>query len=228
MRILIIEDEHKIAQAIKRGLEQERWAADIAYDGEEGFDLAVGEEYDAIVLDLMLPKMDGLTLCKKLRGEENIHTPIIILTAKGQTEDKVEGLNCGADDYLAKPFAFAELVARLRALMRRPKKTAGQVLSCDNLTVDPVNFEVKRKGEPIILSKKEFALLEYMIRHAGQILTREQIINHVWNYEADILPNNVEVYMGYLRRKIDQAFKGETPLIRTVRGFGYRLYNPDV
>lgn len=222
MRILIVEDEHKIANSIKKGLEQETYAVDIAYDGEEGFDLASTEEFDLIILDLMLPKMDGITICKKLR-EENIHTPILILTAKGQVEDKVNGLNCGADDYLTKPFSFLELLARIKALVRRPQQVIETVLKVDDLTLDTINYEVKRLGKMIRLSKKEFALLEYLMRFKGKILTKDQIINHVWEYDSDVLPNTVEVYLGYLRNKIDKSFKNEKPLIQTLRGFGYKI-----
>ena len=223
MRILVVEDEHKIASSIKKGLEQESYAVDVAYDGESGFDLASTEDYDVIVLDLMLPKMDGVTLCQKLRTEENIHTPILILTAKGQLDDKVEGLNAGADDYLVKPFAFEELLARLRALTRRPKNTLETVLGVEDLTLNTLTFEIERAGKQINLSKKEFALLEYLLRHKGKVLTKEQIINHVWDYEADILPNTVEVYIGYLRDKIDKPFKNKPALIHTARGFGYKI-----
>lgn len=223
MRILVIEDEHKIANAIKKGLEQEAFSVDLAYDGEAGFDLAATEDYDVIILDLLLPKMAGLKICQKLRKEENIHTPIIMLTAKGQLDDKVNGLNAGADDYLVKPFAFAELLARIRALSRRPRQTLSPKLQVGDLTLDTLNFQVKRGNRTLNLSKKEFALLEYLIRHKEEILTKEQIISHVWDYEADILPNTVEVYIGYLRKKIDRPFKNKTPLIQTVRGFGYKI-----
>lgn len=216
MRILVVEDEHKIANSIKRGLEQEGYAVDVAYDGEEGYDLASSESYGVIILDLMLPKMDGISICKKLRSEEN-HTPILILTAKGELADKVEGLNSGADDYLVKPFAFAELVARIKALSRRPKEGLGTTLTSGNLVLDTINFSVKRKDQEITLSKKEFALLEYLLRHKGKVVTKEQIIQSVWDYEADILPNTVEVFIGYLRNKIGND------LIKTIRGFGYKI-----
>lgn len=223
MRILIIEDEHKIANSLKKGLEQESYAVDVAYDGEQGFDMSATEDYDAIILDLLLPKMDGMELCRKLRKEENIHTPILMLTAKGQIDDKVNGLNAGADDYLAKPFAFAELLARIKALTRRSKQTLNLQLIAGDLSLDTLNFEVQRAGKDIKLSKKEFALLEYLLRHKGKILTKEQIINHVWNYDADVLPNTVEVYVGYLRNKIDIPFKNKPSLIQTIRGFGYKI-----
>jgi DNA-binding response OmpR family regulator len=216
MRILVVEDEHKIANSIKKGLEQELFAVDVAYDGEEGYDLASSEEYDLIILDLMLPRLDGVSICKKLR-EESIHTPILILTAKGQIGDKVEGLDAGADDYLTKPFSFEELLARIRALIRRPHKTSGEILTVDDLSLNTRTFEVKRNEKMIPLSNKEYSLLEYLMRHPNLILTKDQIIAHVWNYEADILPNTVEVYIGYLRNKIGKD------LIRTVRGFGYKI-----
>jgi len=222
MRILIIEDEHKIATSIKRGLEQESFAADAVYDGIAGFDLASSEDYDVIILDLMLPGMNGMEICTKIR-EQKIHTPILMLTAKGQLGDKVEGLNSGADDYLVKPFAFEELLARIRALIRRPKKTSGLILSCEDLSLNSLTFEVSRSGNLINLSKKEFALLEYLLKHPNTVMTKEQIINHVWDYDADILPNTVEVYIGYLRQKIDKPFENQPQLIHTVRGFGYKL-----
>jgi len=223
MRILVIEDEHKIANSIKRGLEQESYAVDIAYDGEEGFDLAASENYDVILLDLMLPKLDGITLCKKLREEENIHTPILMLTAKSQLDDKIQGLNTGADDYLTKPFAFTELIARIKALARRPADTLKTTLKVEGLTLNTNTYEIIRNNKKIQLSKKEYALLEYLMAHPNQTLTKDQIVNHVWNYDSDVLPNTVEVYIGYLRNKIDKPFKNMNPLIHTVRGFGYRI-----
>ncbi len=216
MRILVVEDEHKIANSIKRGLEQEGYAVDVAYDGEMGYDLASGENYRVIVLDLMLPKMGGMAVCRKLRIEGN-HTPILILTAKGEVSDKVEGLNAGADDYLVKPFAFAELVARIKALSRRPKENLGTVLKSGDLSLDTVSFSVKKSNKDISLSKKEFSLLEYLMRHKGKVVTKEQIMQSVWDYEADILPNTVEVFIGYLRSKIGPN------TIKTVRGFGYKV-----
>jgi DNA-binding response OmpR family regulator len=222
MRILVVEDEHKIANAIKKGLEQEAFAVDVAYEGESGLDLAATEEYDLIILDLMLPGLGGLEICQKLRREQ-IHTPILILTAKGQLEDKVEGLNSGADDYLVKPFAFAELLARIRALTRRPKSSLEPVLNVADLTLSTLAFGVKRGGRSITLSKKEFALLEYLLRQKNRVVTKEQIIAHIWDYDADVLPNTVEVYIGYLRNKIDKPFKNKPPLIQTVRGFGYKI-----
>ena len=222
MRILVIEDEHKIAQALKKGLEQENYAVDLAYDGVEGFDLASTEDYSVILLDLMIPKMDGVTVCKKLR-EDGVHIPILMLTARGELEDKVGGLNSGADDYLTKPFAFAELLARIKALIRRPQKTVNSKLGVSDLTLDINNYTVKRANKTIRLSRKEFALLEYLMRHPGKILSKDQIIASIWDYEADVLPNTVEVYIGYLRIKIDKAFPELPKLIHTVRGFGYKL-----
>jgi DNA-binding response OmpR family regulator len=221
MHILLIEDEHKIAASIKKGLQQESYAVDVAYDGITGSDLALVEEYDLMIFDVMLPGVDGLEICRQVR-KKGIHTPILMLTAKGQVQDKVEGLDAGADDYLSKPFAFEELLARIRALQRRPKDTIGQVLQFADLTLNTVTFEVKRGGKTCALSSKEFALLEYLLRHPNQIVSKEKIINHVWNYDSDILPNTVEVYIGYLRNKIDKPFKDKL-LIHTIRGFGYKI-----
>lgn len=222
MRILVVEDEHRIAGAIKKGLEQERYAVDVAYNGADGYDLAVSEDYDLLILDLMLPDMDGIAICKKLR-EQNNHSPVLILTAKGQVEDKVNGLNSGADDYLTKPFSFEELLARVKALGRRPRQMVGSVMRVDDLALDQERFEAQRGGKSIKLSSREFALLEYMMRNAGKILSKDQIISHVWNYDADVLPNTIEVYIRNLRNKIDQPFKKSNKLIHTVRGFGYKM-----
>lgn len=220
MRILVVEDEHKIANAIKKGLEQNGYAVDVVYDGEEGLDMALTENYDIIILDLMLPTMDGITICQNLR-DENVSTPVLMLTAKSELDDKVTGLNCGADDYMTKPFSFAELLARISALLRRPQTMLNNTLKCADLEMDLNNFAVNRANKAINLSKKEFTLLEFMIRNKNQVLTKDSIIEHVWNYDADVLPNTVEVYMRYLRNKIDKPFKKE--LIKTVRGFGYML-----
>jgi DNA-binding response OmpR family regulator len=222
MRVLIVEDEQRIARSIKKGLELEHYAVDLAFTGSEGYALATGEEYDLIILDLMLPEMDGVAVCKKLR-ERKIHTPILMLTAKSQIDEKVEGLNAGADDYLTKPFSFEELLARIRALTRRPKQLLNSTLVYKTLSLDTSTYEVKRSGTSISLSSKEFALLEYLIRNQKKILTKDQIISHVWDYDADILPNTVEVYIRNLRKKIDQPFTTEEPFIHTVRGFGYKL-----
>ncbi len=222
MRILVVEDEHKIANSIKKGLVQELFAVDLAYTGNDGFDLASTESYDLIILDLMLPGIDGIEICKRLR-EQQVHTPILMLTAKSQVEDKVLGLNAGADDYLTKPFAFEELLARVKALNRRPSLTVNTILTYKDLSLDSLHYKVKRGETSINLSSKEYALLEYLMHHPEQVLTKEQIINHVWDYEANILPNTVEVYIGYLRKKIDNPFSKKPGLINTVRGFGYRL-----
>jgi len=222
MKVLIVEDEHKIANSIKQGFLQENILVDVAYDGVEGYDLAVSEEYDVIVLDRLLPGMEGLEICKKLREQKN-HTPVLILTAKGQIADRVEGLDNGADDYLVKPFAFEELLARVKALGRRPKKTLETVLKLSDLSLNTKTFEVRRGSTLIQLSGKEFALLEYLLSHQNEILTKDQIINHVWNYDSNILPNTIEVYIGYLRNKIDKPFKKSPELIHTIRGFGYKI-----
>ncbi len=205
MRILVVEDEHLIANSVKKGLEQERYAVDVVYDGTSGFDLAVTEDYDVIILDLMLPGMDGMAMCKELRKKQ-IHTPILMLTARGQVQDKVEGLTAGADDYLAKPFSFEELVARVRALTRRPQKIIES-------KIDPQKYG---------LSSKEFSLLEYFLQNPEKIISKEQIISHIWNYDADVLPNTVEAHVRNLRKKMGKD------LIRTVRGFGYKLEKKDV
>ncbi|MCW1949550.1 MAG: response regulator transcription factor [Candidatus Shapirobacteria bacterium] len=220
MKLLIVEDEHLIATSLKKGLEQERYTVDIAFDGLEGYDLAASGEYDIILLDLMLPGLDGVSICQKLRSE-NIHTPILMLTAKSQLDDKVKGFDVGADDYLTKPFAFEELLARIRALSRRPQQTTNKVLSLADLTIDTTNYQVKRGTKDIRLSSKEYSLLECLVRHAGQILNKDQLIQYVWSYESDILPNTVEVYIRNLRQKIDQPFKKK--LIQTIRGFGYKI-----
>jgi two-component system, OmpR family, response regulator len=221
MRILVVEDEHKIANAIKTGLEQESYAVDLEYDADSGLGAALNESYDVMVLDRMLPgSIEGLDICRQVRRAK-IHTPILLLTAKDQTRERVEGLNAGADDYLVKPFSFEELLARVRALMRRPPITSSTVLEVGDLTLDPAKYTVKRGNKRLELSAKEFALLEYMMRNPGRVLTKDNIISHVWDFDADVLPNTVEVYIGYLRGKIDKPFK--KPLLHTQRGFGYVL-----
>lgn len=222
MRILVVEDEPKIARAIKRGLEQESFAVDVCADGDEGLRYALDEPYDVIVLDRMLPQKDGVTVCRELREAGN-QTPVLFLTAKDRVADRVEGLNAGADDYLVKPFAFEELLARVRALLRRPSQTLTEVLRHGDLSLDTQTFQVMRGGQAVQLTQREFALLEYLLRHPGRVVTKDAIIAHVWDYDADVLPNTVEVYIGYLRNKIDKPFPGSEPLIHTVRGFGYRL-----
>ncbi len=221
MKVLVIEDEHKIANAIRDGLEQESFVVDVAYEGNEGLNSALYEEYDLIILDVMLPGVDGFSICRQLRQDNN-HTPILMLTAKDQPRDVVAGLDAGADDYLVKPFSFEVLLARIRALMRRPHDSVGNTLIADDLSLDTVSKEVKRAGKSINLSAKEFALLEYLLRNKGKVLSKQNIIHHVWNFDADILPNNVEVFITYLRSKVDRPFNGPA-LIRTVRGFGYKI-----
>jgi DNA-binding response OmpR family regulator len=221
MRILVVEDEHKIANAVKQGLEQERYAVDIEYDGDGGLGSALNETYDVMIIDRMLPgSLQGLDICRQVR-EAGIHTPILLLTAKDQIKDRVEGLNAGADDYMVKPFSFEELLARLRALMRRPSEAKHNVIKVGDLSLDTVSYEVKRADKNLELSAKEFALLEYMMRNSGRVLSKDMIISHVWDFDADVLPNTVEVYMGYLRNKVDKPFSKQ--LIHTQRGFGYLL-----
>ena len=222
MRILVVEDEHKIAGAIKRGLEQEAYAVDVAYEADDGLSSALTGDYDVIILDRMLPGLiEGVEIAKEVRAN-NLHTPILMLTAKDQISDRVAGLNAGADDYLVKPFAFEELLARVRALLRRPQEQQGNTLSLDDLSLDTVSYEVKRSGRRIELSQKEFALLEYLLRNQNRVLSKDNLIAHVWDYDADVLPNTVEVYVGYLRNKVDRPFSGPA-LLHTVRGFGYKL-----
>jgi len=217
MRILVVEDEHRIATTLKKGLEQERYAVDLAFTGNEGYDFASSEDYDLIILDLMLPGMDGLVICKKLRAESK-QTPILMLTAKSQTEDKITGLDAGADDYLTKPFAFAELLARIRALFRRPKQGVTERLRVSNLCLNTKTYEVKRGDQIVTLSNREFSILEYLMRNANKIVSKDQLISHVWDYDADVLPNTVEVNIRNLRQKL-----GKPKLIQTARGFGYRI-----
>ncbi len=222
MRVLVVEDEHKIAQSIKKGLEQEHYAVDLMFTGPTGVEAALSEDYDVIILDVMLPEISGIDICRELRKQQ-LHTPILMLTARGQVHEKVDGLNSGADDYLTKPFAFEELLARLQALLRRPKNQLDATLTVSDLTMDTITYQVLRDGKTIQLSQKEYSMLEYLMRHKGQALSKDQIINHVWDYESDVLPNTVEVYVGYLRNKIDKPFKSLPPLIQTIRGFGYKI-----
>jgi len=222
MRILLVEDDEKIANALKKGLEQEAFAVDVSYDGQDGMDSAMAIEYDLLILDRMLPGIaDGMDICTALR-KEGKKTPVLMLTAKDKTEDRVYGLNQGADDYLIKPFSFDELVARSKALLRRPQKNVGNVLKVKDLTLNTLTHKAKRQGKDIELSPTEYSLLEYLMRNTSQTLSKEKIIGHVWDFDADILPNTVEVYMGYLRNKIDKPFTGDN-LIHTIRGFGYKV-----
>lgn len=220
MRILVVEDDHKIGQALKKGFEQESFAVDLSFDGGDGFGQASTIDYDLIILDRMLPGLDGMEICERLREAKN-KAPILMLTAKDKVSDRVEGLNSGADDYLVKPFAFEELLARVKALLRRPSNLENNLLEISDLSLDPQTYEVKRSDKRIKLSSKEYALLEYLMRNKDRILTKDNIIAHVWDYDADILPNTVEVFIGYLRNKLDKGHKDK--LIRTIRGFGYKI-----
>lgn len=222
MKILVVEDEKMIAQALRKGLEQERYVVDVANFGDEGLDLALAENYDLVILDVMLPQLDGFTVCQRLR-EAGKMMPVLMLTAKSQLHDKVTGLEYGADDYLTKPFAFEELLARIKALLRRPPQIKSEKLVVGSLTLEPTTFTVTREQQEINLSSKEFALLAFLMRHAGQIVTKEMLINQVWNYDADVLPNTVEVTLRHVRQKVDQAFPQLPALIHTVRGYGYKL-----
>lgn len=220
MRILVVEDERIIANTIKEGLEQDGYAVDVAYDGEDGYNTASVDEYDVIISDVMMPEMDGFTMVKQLREDGN-KTPILMLTAKTQEADVVKGLDTGADDYLAKPFAFNVLSARVRALLRRPHSAVSEVLQYNDLTLDPAGKQVHRAGKLVQLSAKEFAILEYFMRNPERILSKNNILTHVWDFDSDVLPNNVESFIKLLRQKIDKPFN--VPLIQTVRGFGYKL-----
>ncbi len=220
MKILVVDDEVRIAEAIKQGLEQEGYAVDVEHDGEDGYNAARADEYDVIILDVMMPVMNGFEVAEKLRKDGNT-TPILMLTAKDQSRDIVTGLDSGADDYLPKPFSFDVLTARVRALLRRPQEALSNVLSVDELRLDVASRAVERSGKPIHLSSKEFAILEYLLRNKGHIMSKNNIMSHVWDFDADILPNNVEVFINYLRGKVDKPFPGSRQLIETVRGFGY-------
>jgi len=220
MRILIVEDEVKLAHAMKRALELQKYAVDVVTNGKDGLDFAIGEDFNLIILDLMLPEIDGITICKRIRAA-GIHTPVMMLTAKGQIADKVTGLDVGADDYMVKPFSFEELFARIRALVRRPTQTNDPILTIQDLTLDPKTFTVKRDEKMIELSSKEFSLLEYLLRNKNTVLNKDQIINHVWSYDSDILPSTIEVHIKHLRDKID--VEGKDSLIHTIRGRGYTI-----
>jgi len=220
MRILVVEDEKKVSTFIQRGLEEEGFSVDVAFDGEEGVKKAESETFDLILMDVMLPKMDGLAAIKYLR-EKEIQTPVLCLTARDSVDDKVTGLDIGADDYLAKPFAFVELVARCRALIRRGSNDRGAEILFADLRLDPVAHKVWRAGEEIVLTTKEYALLEYFMRNPNRVLTRLMIAENVWDYSFDSFTNIIDVYVNYLRNKIDQKF--DKKLIHTVRGAGYAL-----
>jgi len=218
VRILIVEDEKKVAAFIKKGLEEETYAVDVAYDGEDGLHMGVENQYDLIILDLMLPIIDGLNVLSRLR-EKKVETPILLLTAKDSVEDKVTGLNSGADDYLTKPFAFSELLARIRVLLRRGKAETKTVLQIDGLSLDLVSHKVKRNDEEIELTGKEYSLLEYFMRNQGKVLTRTMIAEHVWDYNFDTFTNVIDVYVNHLRKKIDKGYPEK--LLHTLRGVGY-------
>jgi heavy metal response regulator len=220
MRILLVEDEPKIARFIAKGLTEEGYAVDIAKHGEEAITYAQSAPYDLIILDLLLPKIDGITVCRELR-RDNLKISILILTAKDSIEDRVKGLDAGADDYLVKPFAFAELLARIRALLRRPQTLTSNSLQVGDLVLDVVKHRVERAGIQIDLTPREFSLLEYMMRNQCQVLSRTQIMDHVWNYDFYAGSNVVDVYIRYLRKKIDDG--QDNKLIRTVRGVGYSI-----
>ncbi len=221
MRILIVEDEPKIAAAIKKGLEQEGFSADVVSDGESGLSYAESGDYDLMVLDWMLPgSLDGKMICEKLRASDN-KLPVIMLTARDSVGATVAGLNGGADDYLTKPFSFDELVARIHALLRRPQHLESPELAAGKLKLNPQTKSVKFSRSSLSLTAKEFSLLEYLMRHKDRVISKEELITHVWSDDDDILQNTVEVYVGYLRNKIDRQFN--TNLIKTVRGFGYKI-----
>jgi len=220
MRLLVVEDEKKIASFISKGLKEQSYAVDTAYDGEEGLYLAQINTYDLIILDIMLPKKDGISICRELRREKN-DTPILLLTARDAVDDKVKGLDSGADDYLTKPFAFSEFLARVRALIRRKQNVTTTSLKVADLELDQLTHKVTRGSQPIDLTSTEYALLEYMMLNAGQIVTRTMISEHVWNDDFDRYSNVINVYVNYLRKKIDYGF--DKQLIHSIRGTGYIL-----
>jgi two-component system OmpR family response regulator len=220
VRVLVVEDEVKMVRAIRRGLEQEGYAVDTAPDGDEALYLAGENDYDAVVLDVMLPGLDGFEVCRRLRAAGR-WAPVVMLTARDTVEDRIEGLDCGADDYMVKPFAFGELLARLRALIRRGATERPVVLRAGDLVLDPAAHTVTRAGTRVELSAREFTLLEFLMRHAGEVVTRSAILEHVWDYNYNGFSNVVDVYVSYLRRKLEQPFG--RAVIRTVRGVGYAL-----
>jgi two-component system OmpR family response regulator len=220
VRLLLVEDDPKLARAVSRGLRHEGFAVDVASDGEAALRDARVWDYDAIVLDVMLPGRDGFGVCRALR-ERGCWAPVLMLTARGQVADRIGGLDAGADDYLVKPFDFGELLARLRALLRRAPAERPPLLEVGDLRVDPATHAVTRAGEPVELSAREFAVLEFLARHPGEAVSRTRLIEHVWDANFEGSTNIVDVYVGYLRRKLEQPF--ERPLIRTIRGVGYAL-----
>jgi len=223
MRVLIVEDSRRLAGIVKRGLLEEGYAVDNAYDGEEAEYMAETTPFDVIILDIMLPKKDGLAVCRDLRAK-NVNTPILMLTAKDSVEDKVAGLDCGADDYVVKPFAFSELLARIRALLRREVLPKVQKYQIGDLSLDPQSREVWRNGAQLELTAKEYAILEYFMRRPNAVVTRTMLGESVWDYEFDGLSNIIDVYVRRIRQKIDR--EGQASLIQTVRGAGYRLRVP--
>jgi heavy metal response regulator len=223
MRILVVEDEHRLATVLKQGLVEQGYAVDLAHDGEEGLALAELEPYDLLILDVMLPGLDGYTVCRRLRAQGR-HMPVLMLTARDAVDDRVAGLDSGADDYLTKPFAFRELLARVRALLRRDGRGREPVLRAGDLTVDPATRDVRRGGRPVDLTSKEYAVLEYLLRHPGRVLTRTQIAEHVWDYDFVAMSNVIDVYIRSLRRKLDDDRAPR--LLHTVRGTGYQLRPP--
>ncbi|MCL4384642.1 response regulator transcription factor [Patescibacteria group bacterium] len=220
MRLLLIEDEQRLSTTIKKGFIEDGFAVDAALDGEEGQYLAETENYDLIVLDIMLPKKDGVSICRELR-QKNIITPIIMLTAKSTIEDKITGLENGADDYLTKPFSFSELRARIQALLRRSQSNLASVLKINDLELDPLKHSVSRQDKKILLTQKEFAILEYLMRHQDEVVTRTMIVEHVWDYNFESMSNIVDVFIGSLRKKIDRGYNPK--LIHTLRGVGYKI-----
>jgi len=222
MHLLVVEDEQRLAYLLRRVLLEERHSVDVAHDGNTGLDLALSDTYDVVILDIMLPGMDGIEVCRQMRAER-IMTPVLMLTARGSVEDRVTGLNVGADDYLVKPFAMEELLARINALLRRRDQRFDDNprLTVADLTLDLVSHEARRDGRVIELTAKEFALLEYLMRNQGRALTRTQIVDSVWRYDMEALSNVVDIYIHYLRDKVDQGFS--RPLIKTVRGIGYKI-----
>ena len=224
MRILVVEDDRKVARFLQKGLREERYAVDVCTDGETGAHWAQVNEYDVIILDVMLPGKDGIELCREVR-RRSITTPIIMLTARDALDDRVKGLDAGADDYLAKPFAFEELLARVRALLRRSQKYKTAELKVADLEMDPVTRRVSRNGRAIVLTGKEYALLEYFMRNPGRVLSETVIAEHVWDMDFDPATNVISVYVHHLRQKIDKGFA--LKLIRTVRGVGYMMKAED-
>ncbi|MBW2058742.1 MAG: response regulator transcription factor [Deltaproteobacteria bacterium] len=220
MRLLVVEDERKVASFLKKGLEEEYYAVDLAYDGEEALYMVEVNDYDLILLDIMLPRVDGMTVLKQIRKGSN-SVPILLLTAKDSVESIVEGLDAGGDDYLTKPFAFSELLARIRALLRRDREAKTPVLQLSDLRLSPLTHEVTRGGKKIPLTAKEYALLEYFMRNPNRVLTRTMISEHVWDYHFDTDTNVVDVYVNFLRKKIDRGF--DVKLIHTIRGVGYMM-----